>query len=331
MFYQKLNIMKAKLFFSYAMLCLIGGLTACAPVYRCGDPIPDKPLAGSNRLIAVVQERDSLCAAVNTKQIEYDYLLEKNQALMLTNDSLMVINRKFNHRFDSINASYRELNDRYVDLQKQHLQLSREYSTSITQNLTQGHLYDERIKEKERRLTLREQEISKREAKIKELEDKIASRDAAAKRLQQLLQQALLGFSSDELTTSIKDGKVYVEMSDKLMFASGKAAVQSKGKQALKVLAFVLKKNPNFAILVEGHTDNVPISNSPKYHDNWDLSVARATAVVRILQDDYQIKPQRLTASGRGQYSPRASNDTAAGRAKNRRTAIILSPVIANQ
>lgn len=314
---------KTFILFLFAVIMLS---SACAPVYKCGDPIPNRPIAGSNRLIAVVKERDSLCTVVNTKQAEYDYLLKKNQSLMIKNDSLLVINHRFNNKFDSLHSLYTNLDDKYTNLQKEHLQLSREYSTSITQNLTQGHLYDERIKEKERRLALREKEMDKREAKIRALEQQIARQDSVAKQLQKLLQQALLGFNSDELTTTIKDGKVYVSMSDKLMFASGKANVQSKGKKALNILANVLNKNQNFNILVEGHTDNVPIKNNPNYHDNWDLSVARATSVVRILQDDYQINPHRLTASGKGQYMPRASNETATGRAKNRRTEIILSP-----
>ena len=114
-------------------------------------------------------------------------------------------------------------------------------------------------------------------------------------------------------------------MSDKLMFQSGKADVQEKGKQALAVLADVLKKNKEFQILVEGHTDNVPIKTSV-YKDNWDLSVARATSMVRLLQEEHGISAERLTASGRGEYDPKASNSTTAGKASNRRTEIILSP-----
>jgi chemotaxis protein MotB len=109
------------------------------------------------------------------------------------------------------------------------------------------------------------------------------------------------------------------------LFKSGSAAVEVKGKEALKVLAEVLDKNPDIDILVEGHTDNVPIRTSV-YKDNWDLSVARATSIVRILTDEYKIEPTRLTASGKGEFSPRASNAASEGRANNRRTEIILSP-----
>jgi len=123
----------------------------------------------------------------------------------------------------------------------------------------------------------------------------------------------------------VKNGKVYVSMSDKLLFKSGSAAVEAKGKEAIKVLAGVLDKNRDIDILIEGHTDNVPIKTAV-YRDNWDLSVARATSIVRILTDEYKIEPTRLTASGKGEFSPRASNETSGSRALNRRTEIILSP-----
>jgi len=134
-----------------------------------------------------------------------------------------------------------------------------------------------------------------------------------------------LGFQTDELSVEIKNGKVYVSMSDKLLFKSGSAAIETKGKEAIKMLADVLSKNQDIDILIEGHTDNVPIRTAV-YRDNWDLSVARATSIVRILTDEYKITPTRLTASGKGEFSPRALNDTPEGRASNRRTEIILSP-----
>ena len=157
------------------------------------------------------------------------------------------------------------------------------------------------------------------------MRQRLATQDSIASRLNSILHNALLGFDSDELSVEIHEGKVYVSMSDNLLFRSGSATVESKGKEALKLLADVLDKNRDIDILVEGHTDNVP-KKTAVYKDNWDLSVARATSIVRILTDDYKISPLRMTASGRGEFSPRASNDTAEGRSKNRRTEIILSP-----
>jgi len=113
-------------------------------------------------------------------------------------------------------------------------------------------------------------------------------------------------------------------MSDKLLFKSGSASVESKGKEAIETLASVLQKNPDIDILIEGHTDNVPIKTA-NYKDNWDLSAARAIAIVRLLEAK-NIDQKKLTAAGRGEFLPRASNETTEGKALNRRTEIILSP-----
>ena len=167
--------------------------------------------------------------------------------------------------------------------------------------------------------------MTEREHALNDLKKVVARQDSITKRLNNILRDALLGFKSDELSVEIKNGKVYVSMSDKLLFKSGSAAIESKGIDAIKVLADVLNRNGDIDILVEGHTDNIPIKTAI-YHDNWDLSVARAISIVRILTDEYRIAPTRLTASGKGEFSPRATNSTTEGRAANRRTEIILSP-----
>lgn len=167
--------------------------------------------------------------------------------------------------------------------------------------------------------------LSEREARINEMQAEIARRDSITERLNSILRDALLGFQDDELSVEVKNGKVYVSMTDKLLFKSGSAAVEEKGKEAIEVLGNVLAKNPEIDILIEGHTDNVPIKTST-YKDNWDLSVARATAIVRLLADKHDLDEKRLTAAGRGEFMPRATNETQEGRAQNRRTEIILSP-----
>ena len=315
--------MKKVLLFTISGFLL--GLSACAPVYKCGEEKPAGNISGSNRLLAVVEERDELCETVKVKEEENEFLLGKNQELSMEKDSLMSENRSLVKSYNELEEEHLALEEKHQKLQDDHVDLGERFSKMMTDKLNQGYLYDERIKEKERRLALKEEELERRERRIEELEATIARQDSIAKRLNRLLREALLGFEADELSIEIKDGKVYVSMSDKLMFASGKAEVQEKGKEALKVLANVLKKNDEFEILVEGHTDNVPISTS-KFKDNWDLSVARATSMVRLLEESHNVDPDRLTASGRGEHEPKASNDSAAGRAKNRRTEIILSP-----
>ncbi len=142
--------------------------------------------------------------------------------------------------------------------------------------------------------------------------------------LRKKMADALVGFSSNELQVFTKNGKVYVSLQENLLFPSGSAVVNAKGKQALGTLAQVLNSNPDINVVVEGHTDSIPIKG--KYEDNWALSVARATAIVRVLTDTYKVDPVRVTASGRSKYEPVDVNTTAEGRQRNRRTEIILAP-----
>ena len=135
---------------------------------------------------------------------------------------------------------------------------------------------------------------------------------------------ALVGFNASELSVAVKNGKVYVSLQEELLFPSGSAVVNKKGKEALGKLADVLNSNPDINVEIEGHTDSIPIRG--KYADNWALSVARSTAIVRILTDDYNVNPVRVTASGRSKYDPVDTNDSPEGRARNRRTEIILAP-----
>jgi chemotaxis protein MotB len=139
------------------------------------------------------------------------------------------------------------------------------------------------------------------------------------------VQDALVNFESDELTVTQKNGMIYIALSDKLLFKSGSATVEKKGKEALGKLAEVLGKNPDIDIIIEGHTDSIAI-NTTRFKDNWDLSVIRATSVVRILTEEYKLDPKQFLPSGRGEHFPVSTNKTADGRSKNRRTEIILSP-----
>lgn len=168
-------------------------------------------------------------------------------------------------------------------------------------------------------------ELEAREKTIADLQSIIARQKEAVDSLLEKLKKALVNFSSDELTIELKSGKVYIAMSDQLLFSSGSVKIDDKGKAALGKLAEVLRQQPEIDIVIEGHTDTVPIQTD-RFKDNWDLSVLRATSVVRVLTEDNFVNPQQLNASGRGEYFPVVSNDTPEGRARNRRTEIILSP-----
>jgi chemotaxis protein MotB len=278
-------------------VALILLLNSCAAVYQCGDPKPLKQPAMGKRLKAVVSERDKLCNDLASKQKE-NAGLKSNLA-------------------DETNKN--------KDLTAQYAQLEGKYKSLGTLSLSQTDKLSRDLAAKSDELNAKEKLLSDRERTLDEMKKIIQRQDSLTNSLNSILRNALLGFNSDELSVEIKNGKVYVSMSDKLLFKSGSSAVEEKGKEALNLLAGVLNKNTDIDILVEGHTDNVPIKTSV-YKDNWDLSVVRATSIVRILTADYKIAPTRLTASGKGEYFPKADNETNEDRAKNRRTEIILSP-----
>lgn len=168
-------------------------------------------------------------------------------------------------------------------------------------------------------------ELDERERTINELQDMMNAQSAKVQNLLSSVKDALLGFNSDELTVTEKNGKVYVAMSDKLLFQSGSAKVDKRGEEALAKLAEVLNKQNDIDVYIEGHTDNKPI-HTAQFKDNWDLSVIRATSVVRILTKNYGVNPLQIQPSGRGEFIPVADNETADGRGKNRRTEIIMAP-----
>lgn len=173
-------------------------------------------------------------------------------------------------------------------------------------------------------LTQTEEDLKLREKRVNELEAILKAKDSAVNALKNSIQKALLGFQNQGLTVETRNGKVYVSMEEKLMFKSGSISVDSKGEQALMELAKALAANKDVSILVEGHTDNVPMK-SGVIKDNLDLSVLRATSISRILINN-GVEPTRVTSAGRGEYFPIDTADTPEARAKNRRTEIILTP-----
>jgi chemotaxis protein MotB len=169
-------------------------------------------------------------------------------------------------------------------------------------------------------------DLQKREKRLKEVEDILRKRDEATNALKDKLQKALLGFQQNGLTVDIRNGKVYVSLTDKLLFPSGSIIIDERGKAALKQLAAVLNKEPDINMAVEGHTDDKKVINLGQIKDNWDLSVLRATSVTRYLTEIEKIDPKRLTATGKSEYQPIDPADNNDARTKNRRIEIVLSP-----
>jgi chemotaxis protein MotB len=170
-------------------------------------------------------------------------------------------------------------------------------------------------------------ELEKRNARLAELEKILDAQKKIVQDLKNKVSDALLGFENNGLTVTMKNGKVYVSLDEKLLFKSASWDIDANGRNALKKLAGVLEKSPDIQIMIEGHTDNVPYNpGNSQLKDNWDLSVKRATTVIRVLLEGSRIDPKRLTASGRSQYLPIDDRSTADARQKNRRTEIILTP-----
>jgi len=170
-----------------------------------------------------------------------------------------------------------------------------------------------------------EMTIADQATRLKNLQNIIQTQKDVLNKLKNSISDALMKYKTDELSVSIKDGSVYVSLQEKLLFKSGSDVVDPKGITALKSLALVLNDTKDINVLIEGHTDNVPIKTM-LFKDNWDLSTARATAIVRILTKDNGFDSRRITSSGRGEFRPLKPNDTLEGRAENRRTEVILSP-----
>jgi chemotaxis protein MotB len=167
--------------------------------------------------------------------------------------------------------------------------------------------------------------IGAKDAYIQSLQESLAKKDSLNMMLMTNLKGAVGDMNDAEINIKVEKGVVYIDISDKLLFQSGEYAITEKAQEVLGKVAKVLKSQPEIEFMIEGHTDNEPYRRGPLL-DNWDLSVKRATAVVRILQNQYGLDPAHITAAGRGEYLPIASDDTPEGRAANRRTRIIILP-----
>ena len=263
--------------------------TSCASHKNCGDTTAKKKYSGK-RYNKALLERDSLCSVTKVQS-------DRIATITKNSDATQALLNETQAQLDDMKTKYESFK-----------------SNSGSQlNKLSADLGSNQAK------------LQQREARLRELESILSKQDSLLNKLNNSVKNALLGFSPDELTVEMKNGKVYVSLSDKLLFKSGDANVETKGKEALKKLADVLNKNNDVSIAREGHTDNVPIKTAI-YKDNWDLSGARAINVVRLLTDEYKMDPKRLTAAGKGEYSPVADNTTNEGKARNRRTDIVLSP-----
>lgn len=274
----------------------------------------------------------------NQSQDDKKELLVQNDELQLhknkNNEYIKNLEKKQTDLLEKNKASQREadaLRNSYIELKKTYDMLASKSSSALEQNAKENRSLLSQLDEKETklmeegaRLRKLEGELSARSNRIDELEKLIAEKEAAMQELKNTVAAALKGFEGKGLSIVNKNGKVYVSMENKLLFNSGSWSIGENGKQAVGNLARVLADNPDISVLIEGHTDNDPF-NGPVIKDNWDLSVKRATAIVRILEKS-NVDAKQITAAGRGEFIPVASNNSREGKAKNRRIEIILSP-----
>nr|WP_315205386.1 OmpA family protein [uncultured Flavobacterium sp.] len=254
-----------------------------------------------------------------------DLLKAKNQ-LELDRDGLKTDLSKSKAELDKFKADYAAAQNKFKVLQDSYAALEKNSGDALQSNMKKNRDLLEQLDEKGKALALEQERLSKSAQRLQELEDLIAAKEASMKKLKETLSKALNSFEGKGLTVQQKNGKVYVSMENKLLFNSGSWAVGSEGKKAVVELGKVLGDNPDISVLIEGHTDDDAFTASGPIADNWDLSTKRATAIVAILSENKKINKENLTAAGRGEFSPLASNSTADGKAKNRRIEIILTP-----
>lgn len=271
---------------------------------------------------------------------ENEQLTKSLKRLETANTELESMNRLLTGRIQSRD---KELEDALYDLNIQRQRnesleksienINRQLESQKTGSTSEIELLLQELQSARNDLNMREDKLREAEraleeknARLVELQDVLAKQEQAVKNLKEKVMKALTGFTSDELTVHEKNGKVYVSMDEKLLFRTGRWDVDPKGQQALRNLSQLLSENRDINIMVEGHTDDVPMRGSGDVKDNWDLSVMRATAVTKILTQNANLNPERIIAAGRSEYVPLVSESTPEARQMNRRTEIILTP-----
>ena len=291
------NMIRSKIhqFGLAAIACAL--LASCASVKPCGEKYEEEAQwFQSKKFKEAKAAMDSLC----------ERTVDLETALENTENDLAASKQREAGLTDDLS----DLQGKYDGLKK---------SSGAEKAALSGDLAD-----KERELAEKEALLQNREARLKEMQEIIDRQDQLMNALSEKVKKALMGFAADELSVEMRDGKVYVSMSDKLLFKSASDAVESKGQEALAKIAEVMNKNLDIDISIEGHTDSLAIKTA-RFRDNWDLSTARATSVVRILLDN-GMDATRVTAAGKGEFQPKGDNKTSEGRAMNRRTEIVLAP-----
>jgi len=323
--------MKNNIKYTFVLSCALW-LGACVPARQMEEEQAKRK--SCEQELAELKTKSQDC---ETKLMEANKQIADNQKAIngLEKDTAVIGNsyRILTGKYDKLNTINEQLLDKYNRLLEGNLADTKKLSGEL--QITQEQLLKKQdelkalaaeLDAKKKNLDELTAELKKREARVAELEAILKSKDDAVNELKKKLSDALLGFEGKGLTITQKNGKVYVSMDESLLFASGSITVEAKGVEALKSVAKVLEQNKDINVVIEGHTDDVPMAGKGDIKDNWDLSVMRATSIVKIITKNSSTDPRRLTAAGRGEYFPIEAAKTPEARKKNRRTEIILTP-----
>lgn len=324
---------KLNVFFIIAVVTLLA--VGCVPSRQYTDAVTarDNYKSEVDLLNAALLQKD--------KQIETleSALEEREDSLARALRDVSDLQANYN-RLESANRELREIESLLNTRIKEILALSTTENQELNEQLVvrEKQLSDKEKAIAEKELALQAQQgniealrsaIELKEKRIAELESALQQMNNKLTEVRTSLETALSGFSSSDLSIEQKEGRIYINISEKLLFASGSTVIDAKGKEALQQVAAVLKNQKDVSIMVEGHTDNVPLKSANFPKDNWDLSVLRATTIVKLLTGDFGLDPKLVEAAGKGEFDPKAANSDANGRALNRRTEIIIIPDIA--
>jgi len=277
--------------------------------------------------IGLEMQNKELKAKLNSIEKEIDTVKQDFTAAQSERDKAV-------EDYNKISSKYNELQNAQEDLIKGNVKETQKLLTELREAQENLQKKEDLLRQLEQNLDTKKAsldeltfELEKKNARMAELEKILDAQKKIVQDLKNKVSEALLGFENNGLSVTMKNGKVYVSLDEKLLFKSASWDIDVNGKNALKKLAGVLEKNQDIQIMIEGHTDNVPYNpGNSQLKDNWDLSVKRATTVIRVLLEGSKIDPKRLTASGRSQFLPVDERNTSDARQKNRRTEIILTP-----
>lgn len=302
-------------FFQLAFLILFASLQSCIVTKRKYDDMLAQKVKTEGEL---ADKSDQLTKAQN----QLKDLTEKLTKLKSDTTALGEQKRSSSQKLTDLNREYDQLNAYYKNLLNNSGKLNRD----LTQNREQLFAIQENLDKTRKLNDSLGTSLAEREKKVKELEMILSNKDKAVQDLKNKISNALLNFKENDLTVNVKNGKVYVSLAEQLLFGSGSIEVDAKGVGALQQLSKAIKDQKDIQIMVEGHTDNVPIGKKSQYmQDNWDLSVMRATSITKILTKA-GVSANQITASGKGEYSPLVANTSDQNKQKNRRTEIIITP-----